>query len=142
METTYFVLGMLTIAATILLGAVVVGLLKINKLTNRMDKFDLTLMREMDSVYRQLDDRDQQVWRQLEDTGREVSIVEKNIADRIDREIESTHRHIQHEVQELQKHEESLHNDIYETRRYIDSRIDKVVLSGTLKEPKRQNING
>jgi peptidoglycan hydrolase CwlO-like protein len=72
-------------------------------------------------------------------------MVEKTIMQRIDREIDNTHRHIQHEVEEIQKHEHELetvlHRDIDETRRYIDSRIDKVVIAGSLTSAKRQ-ING
>jgi prefoldin subunit 5 len=68
-------------------------------------------------------------------------MVEKTIMQRIDKEIEDAHRHIQHEVEEIQKHEETIHRDIDETRRYIDSRIDKVVATGSLTSAKRQ-ING
>jgi hypothetical protein len=48
-----------------------------------------------------------------------------------------------HQIDEIhRKIEDNIHRDVEETRRYIDSRIDKVVASGMLKEPKRQIING
>jgi hypothetical protein len=48
--------------------------------------------------------------------------------------VEQIHRH----EQEL---EQAIHRDIDETKRYIDSRIDKTVLSGSMKSSK-QTING
>jgi nitrogen fixation/metabolism regulation signal transduction histidine kinase len=131
METTYFVLGMLTIVAVIILTALVVGMVKINKL-EKSNKQLHELCRAIDGDLRHL----------ISDTNREITMVEKTIMQRIDKEIEGTHRHIQHEVEEIQKHEENLHRDIDDTRRYIDSRIDKVVATGVLKEPKRQILNG
>jgi hypothetical protein len=135
METTYFVLGMLTIVAVIILTALVVGMVKINKLEKSNEQLH-ELCRAIDGDLRHL----------ISDTNREVTMVEKTIMQRIDKEMEDAHRHIQHEVEEIQKHEHKLetvlHRDIDETRRYIDSRIDKVVATGVLKEPKRQILNG
>ena len=68
------------------------------------------------------------------DITRDITMVERTIMNRIDNEVEGIHKHEQ-EV------ETTLHHDIDETRRYIDSRIDKVVSSGTLESSKRQ-ING
>jgi len=134
METTYFVLGMLTIVAVIILTALVVGMVKINKLEKSNEQLH-ELCRVIDGDLRHL----------ILDTNREVTMVEKTIMQRIDKEIEDAHRHIQHEVEEIQKHEHELetvlHRDIDETRRYIDSRIDKVVATGSLTSAKRQ-ING
>jgi peptidoglycan hydrolase CwlO-like protein len=134
METTYFVLGMLTIAAVVILTTLVVGMVKINKLEKSNEQLH-ELCRAIEGDLRHL----------ISDTNREVTMVEKTIMQRIDREIEDAHRHIQHEVEEIQKHEHELetvlHRDIDETRRYIDSRIDKVVATGSLTSAKRQ-ING
>jgi gas vesicle protein len=152
METTYFVLGMLTIVAVIILTALVVGMVKINKLEKSNNQLH-ELCKAIDNDLRHI----------ISDTNREITMIEKTIMQRIDqelgdthrhiqheveeiqREIENTHRHIQHEVEEIQKHEHELetvlHRDIDETRRYIDSRIDKVVASGSLTSAKRQ-ING
>jgi nitrogen fixation/metabolism regulation signal transduction histidine kinase len=134
MEITYFVLGMLTIVALVILTAVVVGMVKINKLEKSIKQLH-ELCRAIDGDLRHL----------ISDTNREITMVEKTIMQRIDKEIEGAHRHIQHEFEEIQKHEHELetvlHRDIDETRRYIDSRIDKVVASGSLTSAKRQ-ING
>jgi hypothetical protein len=131
METTYFVLGMLTIVAVIILTALVVGMVKINKLEKKSHSlYELCVLIEGD--LRHL----------ISDTNREVTMVERTIMQRIDKEMEDAHRHIQHEVEEIQKHEENIHRDIDETRRYIDSRIDKVVATGSLTSAKRQILNG
>ena len=56
--------------------------------------------------------------------------------------MEDTHRHIHDEVEEIHKHEEQIHREIDQVKSYTDSRIDKVVSSGTLKSSKRQILNG
>ena len=135
MEITSFVLGMLSIVAVAIVAVIVAGMLKINKLEKSNNNLQ-QLCRDIDLSLRTL----------ISDTNRELTMVERTIMQRIDKEIEDAHRHINHEVEEIQKHEHELetvlHRDIDETRRYIDSRIDKVVSSGTLKEPKRQILNG
>lgn len=135
MEITSFVLGMLSIVAVVIVAVIVVGMFKINKLEKSNENL-LQLCRAIESDLRRL----------ITDTNRELTMVERTIMQRIDKEMEDTHRHIHDEVEEIHKHEHELetvlHRDIDETRRYIDSRIDKVVASGTIKEPKRQIING
>ena len=135
METTYFVLGMLTIVAVIILTVIVVGIVKINKLEKSNNQLR-ELCRAIDNDLRRL----------ISDTNREITMVEKTIMQRIDQELENTHRHIQHEVEEIQKHEHELetvfHRDIDETRRYIDSRIDKVVATGSIPSSKQQILKG
>jgi len=134
MEITSFVLGMLSIIAVAIVAVIVLGMLKINKLEKSNNNLQ-QLCRDIESDLRRL----------ITDTNRELTMVERTIMQRIDKEMEDTHRHINNEVGEIHKHEHELetvlHRDIDETRRYIDSRIDKVVASGTLKSAKQQ-ING
>ena len=112
METTYFVLGMLTIVAVIILTALVVGMVKINKLEKqKQNLYQLCISIEGD------------LRRLIEETHRDISDVENTIVQRIDEIDRETHR------------------EIDQTRSYIDSRIDKVVASGTLKNGKQQ-LNG
>jgi len=135
MEITSFVLGMLSIVAVAIVAVIVVGMLKINKLEKSNENLQ-QLCVAIESDLRRL----------ITDTNRELTMVERTIMQRIDKEVEETHRHINNEVEGIHRHEHELetvlHHDIDETRRYIDSRIDKVVSSGTLKEPKRQILNG
>ena len=134
MEITSFVLGMLSIVAVAIVAVIVVGMLKINKLEKSNENLQ-QLCVAIESDLRRL----------ITDTNRELTMVERTIMQRIDKEVEETHRHINNEVGEIQRHEHELetvlHRDIDETRRYIDSRIDKVVVAGSLTSAKRQ-ING
>jgi len=66
---------------------------------------------------------DESIRRIIEDTNRDINLVERTIMQRID------------------KDEEEIHREINQTKSYIDSRIDKVVASGTLKNGKQQ-LNG
>ena len=138
MEITSFVLGMLTIAAIIILIATVVCMVKINKQEKQTESLqplcaaiESDLRREIENVYnnisredefirRAIEDTNREVWKQFENTGRDISMVEKTILN----QIESVDR-------EHHQHEEELHRAIGEVKSYIDSRIDKVVLKGT-----------
>jgi len=131
MEITSFVLGMLTIVLVTLAAATVVGLLKIVKLNKQLNDLTLRLEHNTYNIYRNIQTHLESIWRQFDTAGRDVTTVEKTIMN----QIESIDR-------EHLKHEEDLHREIDETKRYIDSRIDKVVASGTIKEPKRQILNG
>lgn len=133
METTSFVLGMLAIVATFISIAIVAGMTKINKLTQQVQDLTLRIDRDMDSVYREMQNEHESIWRQFEACGRDVTMVERTIMQRIDKELENTHRSLHNEIEEIHKHEESIHREIDDTRRYIDSRIDKVVLKGTVE---------
>jgi uncharacterized damage-inducible protein DinB len=145
MEITSFVLGMLTIVAVLILVTIVVGLVKINQLaikSNLLTQLSAAvegdLRRAIENVYNDMSRENEEIRRSIEDINRDITrditMVERTIMNRIDNEVEGIHKHEQ-EV------ETTLHHDIDETRRYIDSRIDKVVSSGALESSKRQ-ING
>jgi len=145
MEITSFVLGMLTIVAVLILVAIVVGLVKINQLANKSNlltqlsaSVEGDLRRAIENVYNDMSRENEEIRRSIEDINRDITrditMVEQTIMNRIDHEVEGIHKHEQ-EVETV------LHHDIDETRRYIDSRIDKVVSSGALESSKRQ-ING
>ena len=145
MEITSFVLGMLTIVAVLILVAIVVGLVKINQLANKSNLLtqlsaavEGDLRRAIENVYNDMSRENEEIRRSIEDINRDITrditMVERTIMNRIDNEVEGIHKHEQ-EVETV------LHHDIGETRRYIDSRIDKVVSSGALESSKRQ-ING
>jgi hypothetical protein len=124
MEITSFVLGMLSIVAVAIVAVIVVGLVKINQLTRKTELLQQLCAAIESDLRQELENANREVWKQFEATGRDVTMVERTIMQHVDKEIEETHRSVD------------------ETRRYIDSRIDKVVSSGTLKEPKRQILNG
>ena len=120
MEITFFVLGMLTIILGALVATVVVGLLKITKLTKQVDDLKRQHIQDVDGIYRHISDNQQSLWRQFENAGRDVTMVEKTIMNHIDakqRDLEQAHvdlhRMVEHESEQ--------------GRRYTDSRIDKLI---------------
>ena len=126
-EITSFVLGMLTVGVALMLITLVAGIVKINKL----EKQNSHNKKQFEQVYDNMCRQDNEVRQLLDSTNRDINMVEKTIMNHI-HQIDEIHRKI----------EDNIHRDVEETRRYIDSRIDKVVASGVLKEPKRQIING
>jgi len=127
MEITSFVLGMLTIVAAGISASIVVGLAKINQLTRKTESLTQLCAAIEGDLRREIENQNREVWKQFENCGRDVTMVEKTIMN----QIESIDR-------EHLRHEEELHREIDETKRYIDSRIDKVVLKGT--EPGSKQI--
>ena len=126
-EITSFVLGMLTVGAALMLITLVAGIVKINKLEKQNNHNE----KQFEQVYNDICRNDNDIKQSLDGTNRDINMVEKTIMNHI------------HQIDEMHhKIEKNIHLDIEETRRYIDSRIDKVVASGVLKEPKRQIING
>jgi len=120
MEITFFVLGMLTIILGALVAAVVVGLLKITKLTKQVDELKRQHHQDVDGIYRHISDNQQGLWRQFENAGRDVTMVEKTIMNHIDakqRALEQVHVDLRHMVEHESEH----------GKRYTDSRIDKLV---------------
>jgi uncharacterized protein YoxC len=88
MEITSFVLGMLSIVAVAIVAVIVVGMLKINKLEKSNENLQ-QLCVAIESDLRRL----------ITDTNRELTMVERTIMQRIDKEVEETHRHINNEVE-------------------------------------------
>ena len=126
MEITSFVLGMLTIVAAGISASIVVGLAKINQLTRKTESLQQLCNAIEGDLRREIEDKNREVWKQFEITGRDVSMVEKTILNQID-----------HIDREHHKHEEELHRAIGEAKSYIDSRIDKVVLKGSWEGSKQ-----
>ena len=93
MEITSFVLGMLTIVAAGISASIVVGLAKINQLTRKTESLTQLCAAIEGDLRREIED----IWKQFENCGRDVTMVEKTLMNQVD-----------------------------ETRRYIDSRIDKL----------------
>lgn len=120
MEITFFVLGMLTIILGALVATVVVGLLKITKLTKQVDELKRQHIQDVDGIYRHISDNQNSLWRQFENAGRDVTMVEKTIMNHID----ATRREADQAVNELRR---VVGHESHEGRRYTDSRIDKLI---------------
>ena len=116
-EITSYVLGMLTIAAILLLIALVLGMVKINKL----DKQTITIKKMIDDVYQSIDHERRHTEELLQSTHRDINMVEQTIMNQV-RHVDENHHKI----------EDQIHREIDQTKSYIDSRIDKVVLQGSI----------
>jgi 23S rRNA maturation-related 3'-5' exoribonuclease YhaM len=137
METQSFVLGVLATYGLTMTAFVITGMVKISRLVKQqksLEDFISNTRLEMDS-------RENEIRRILSETNREITMVERTIMQRIDNEIENTHRQLQNEVQFIHKHEDEIEKElnrkISDAFSYTDSRIDKVVLSGSLKSVKK-----
>ena len=126
-EITSFVLGMLTVGAALMLITLVAGIVKINKLEKQNSHNE----KQFEQVYDNMCRQDNDIRQLLDSTNRDINMVEKTIMNHI------------HQIDEMHhKIEDEIHREIGQVRSYTDSRIDKVVASGMLKEPIRQIING
>ena len=124
METTAYVLGMLTITLIAMISVIVVGIVKIIKLQKQVKQSDVyfekciqnihqTERENLDHIHRRVDDMqinlqrvisdsNSETWRQFESAGKDVTMVEQTLMNQINQaEQRSTS--------------------------YIDSRIDKLV---------------
>ena len=140
METQSFVLGVLATYGLTMTAFVITGMVKISRLVKQqksLEDFISNTRLEMDS-------RENEIRRILSETNREITMVEKTIMQRIDKEIDEAHRHIHEEVQVIHKHEDEIEKElnrkISDAFSYTDSRIDKVVLSGSLKSVKKTSV--
>jgi hypothetical protein len=122
MEITSFVLGMLTIVAVIIISVIVVGMVKISKLNSDLHTFKNNYMRDLENLHRRMDESEQNIWREFEKCGKDVTIVERTIMNQIDKLDESFH-----------KREDDIYREILETKRYVDSRLDKLASKQVLK---------
>jgi uncharacterized protein YoxC len=121
-EITSYVLGMLTIAAILLLIALVLGMVKINKL----EKQTITIKKLIDEVYQSIDHERRHTEELLQSTHRDINMVEQTIMNQV-RHVDDFHH----------RKEDEIEKEIIQTKSYIDSRIDKVVLQGTLPSRKQ-----
>ena len=120
MEVTAYVLGMLTIVTVAFVTGIVVGLLRILKLTNRINDLEMRLDREVEHVYRRFEGEHTEVWKQFENAGRDVTMVERTILNQID----ATRRAAEQAIDELHR---AVARESSEGTRYTDSRIDKLI---------------
>jgi 23S rRNA maturation-related 3'-5' exoribonuclease YhaM len=137
METQSFVLGVLATYGLTMTAFVIKGMVKISRLVKQQK----SLEDNISNTRLEMDSRENEIRRILSETNREITMVEKTIMQRIDNEIENTRRQLQNEVQFIHKHEDEIEKElnkkISDAFSYTDSRIDKVVLSGSLKSVKK-----
>jgi predicted nucleic acid-binding Zn-ribbon protein len=119
---------------------VITGMVKISRLVKQQK----SLEDYISNTRLEMDSRENEIRRIISETNREITMVERTIMQRIDKEIDEAHRHIHEEVQVIHKHEDEIEKElnrkISDAFSYTDSRIDKVVLSGSLKSVKKTSV--
>jgi uncharacterized membrane protein YhiD involved in acid resistance len=140
METQSFVLGVLATYGVTMTAFVIIGMVKISRLVKQQK----SLEDYISNTRLEMDSRENEIRRIISETNREITMVERTIMQRIDKEIDEAHRHIDEEVQVIHKHEDEIEKElnrkISDAFSYTDSRIDKVVLSGSLKSVKKTSV--
>lgn len=121
METLIFVLGTLSGLVLLALGYAVVGVIKINKLTK-------SLQQEIEGIHR---DGFRDIWQTIDQRSSEVDRRFHDLFMEMD-----IHRNELHH--ELDNRFKNVNSDVGETRRYIDSRLDKMIDSLTNKDSKNK----
>jgi biopolymer transport protein ExbB/TolQ len=144
MEITSFVLGVLAIVTVAMVAVIVVGIVKILKLSNQVSDLNLRLDRSVDHIYREMQKQHESIWRQFEETGRDVTVVEKTIMNQIDQTNQELDLKIGQNKQEV---EQKIFEHAAASSRYIDSRIDKLIdtyfeYNAISKKSKKEVING
>jgi predicted PurR-regulated permease PerM len=122
METTSFVLGMLSIIAVAFMAVIVWGIVKINKLTSEVTsthKWIDNTVQDRDYQFQQIYKKFDQVERtHNDDFERSYNHISSNF-DHLDRKINEQERAMSLEF-------ERAYNQIAECRSYTDSRFDKL----------------
>ena len=140
METQSFVLGVLATYGLTMTAFVITGMVKISRLVKQQKSLEYFIS----NTRLEMDSRENEIRRIISETNREITMVERTIMQRIDKEIDEAHRHIHEEVQVIHKHEDEIEKElnrkISDAFSYTDSRIDKVVLSGSLKSVKKTSV--
>jgi adenylosuccinate lyase len=117
MGVTAYVLGMLTITLIAMISVIVVGIVKIVKLQKQVKEINLNYERSVDNLYRVIEEAREslhrrisevngETWRQFELTGKDITMVDKTLQNKMENELKDVHTN---------------------TKRYIDSRIDKLI---------------
>jgi hypothetical protein len=121
METLIFVLGTLSGLVLLALGYAVVGVIKINKLTK-------SLQQQIEGIHR---DGFRDIWQTIDQRSSEVDRRFHELFMEMDKRWNELHR-------ELDNRFSDVNSEIIETRRYTDSRLDKMIDSLTNKDSKNK----
>ena len=121
METLIFVLGTLSGLVLLALGYAVVGVIKINKLTK-------SLQQQIEGIHR---DGFRDIWQNMDQRSSEVDRRFHELFMDMDKRWNDLHR-------ELDIRFNDVNSEINETRRYTDSRLDKMIDSLTNKDSKNK----
>jgi len=108
-----FILGILSVVFIAMVAVIVVGIVKILKLKKQVNDLETTFFAIRGDLYRNIEERIQPVWRQFEETGRDITMVEGTLKNQIDQARQETGK--------------ATHTVRTDLSGYIDSRIDKLI---------------
>ena len=121
METTSFVLGMLSIVAVAFMAVIVWGIVKINKLTFEV----VSTHKWIDNTVQDRDHQIQQVYKEFD----QVKLTHNSDFERSYNHITANFDHLDRKITEQDRNMslefERAYNQIAECRSYTDSRFDK-----------------
>ena len=109
METTYFVLGMLSVVALIVIGVIAWGLLMINKQKTQIKN----LQEDIQGLMRTIST-------EMEYTSRRIDNERRNIYDEIANRNNDVQKQLEYAFRGIQESEEN-------SSKYTDKRIDKLI---------------
>lgn len=130
METTYFVLGMLSMIAVTFVTTIIMGLLKINKqqktideLIERVKGLHLDHSQQFDNVYRHIDQTSNEMQRVMRDRENDVN----NRFGEMDRRLDHTESEMYRQIND------QVADAVTQSKSYTDSRIDKTTTKQIIK---------
>lgn len=130
METTYFVLGMLSMIAVTFVTTIIMGLLKINKqqktideLIERVKGLHLDHSQQFDNVYRNIDQTSNEMHRVMRDRENDLNNRFSNMERKLDFNESEMYRQINDQVTDA----------VTQSKSYTDSRIDKTTTKQVIK---------
>ncbi len=121
METLIFVLGTLSGTVLLALGYAVVGVIKINKLTK-------SLQQEIEGIHR---DGFRDIWQTIDQKSTDVDQHFNEIYREMDNRANDLHHDLANRFKDV-------NSELGETRKYTDSRLDKMIDSLTNKDSKNK----
>ena len=124
METTMFTLGILSIISAASVALVIYGTVKVLKLKT-----------EITEIWRRLHENNQDMYRSIESTGREIKTLEDSISRQVYEERQDINRQFEATNRDINIIEATMKNGIKQvetntwqnSKSYTDSRIDKLV---------------
>jgi uncharacterized membrane-anchored protein YhcB (DUF1043 family) len=84
-----FIFGVLSVVALILVGVLVVSIVKIFKLTSRVEETNQSLYREVDHIHRRIDDERRTIDNHFQTVANQVTETISYVDKRIDKSLNS-----------------------------------------------------
>ena len=84
-----FIFGVLSVVALILVGVLIVGIVKIFKLTSRVENVEQSLYREVEHIHRRIDDEKRTIDHHFQTVANQVTETISYVDKRIDKSLNS-----------------------------------------------------